>query len=66
MVPQVQGIPGEALGQGVGLLADVVFVRLHRAMAVYHFSQFGDELRFLELVASLASLLYCFGRSLAQ
>lgn len=37
-VPQVQGIPGEALGQGVGLLADVVFVRLHGAMGVYYFS----------------------------
>lgn len=37
-VPQVQGIPGEALGQGVGLLADVVFVRLHRPMGVHHFS----------------------------
>lgn len=37
-VAQVQGIPGEALGQGVGLPADVVFVRLHGTVSVHHFS----------------------------
>lgn len=37
-VSQVQGIPGEALGQGVGLLANVVFVRFHWTMGVYHFT----------------------------
>lgn len=65
-VPQVQGVPGEALGQGVRLLADVVFVRLHRTMGVHNFSQFGDGLRVPELVATLASLLHGFGRPLTH
>lgn len=37
-VSQIQGIPGEALGQGVGLLANVVFVRFDWTMGVYHFT----------------------------
>lgn len=37
-IPKVQGIPGEALGQGVWLLTDIVFVWLNGTVGVHHFS----------------------------